>query len=216
MTGKIFQTCGKLLVLIIGLALLTACGSSPPTRYYQLEERVSQPDGAPSSTLSVRVGPLYIARYLQQPNIVTPQDNYQVEVAEFDRWVEPLDQSISRILTTNLSDALSSNWVHEFGVGNDAIELFDYQVLATITRFDVDDNNIATLKAQWNLVTPRPSVTLLAKRTVLTRQAASSSYSSQAAALSDLISELAKEIAGDILIQQKAAAAAAASLQQED
>ena len=216
MTGKIFQTCGKLLALIIGLSLLAACGSSPPTRYYQLEERISQTDSSPSSMLSVRLGPLYIARYLQQPNIVTRQDDYQVEVAEFDRWVEPLEQSISRILTTNLSDALSSNWVHEFGVGNDAIELFDYQVLITITRFDVDANNTATLKAQWNLVTPRPSVTLLAKRTVLTQQVSSSSYSSQVAALSDLISELAKEIAGDILIQQKAAAAAAARLQKED
>lgn len=216
MTEKTFQTCGKLLALTIGLALVTACGSSPPTRYYQLEERVSQTDSLSSSTLSVRVGPVYIARYLQQPNIVTRQDDYQVSVAEFDRWVEPLEQSIGRILTTNLSDTLNSNWVHEFGVGNDAIELFDYQVLITITRFDVDANNIATLKTQWNLVTPRPSVTLLAKRTVLTRQVSSSSYSSQAAALSDLISELAKEIAGDILTQQEADAKAAASLQQED
>lgn len=206
MTEKTFQTCGKLLALTIGLALVTACGSSPPTRYYQLEERVSQTDNSSSSTLSVRVGPLYIARYLQQPNIVTRQDDYQVEVAEFDRWVEPLEQSIGRILTTNLSDTLSSNWVHEFGVGNDAIERFDYQVLVTITRFDVDANDTATLTAQWNLVTPQPSVTVLAKRTVLTQPVASSSYSSQAAALSDLISELAKEIADNILAQQEAAA----------
>ncbi|MDG2156374.1 MAG: PqiC family protein [Gammaproteobacteria bacterium] len=206
MTEKTFQTCGKLLALTIGLALVTACGSSPPTRYYQLEERLSQTDNSSSSTLSVRVGPLYIARYLQQPNIVTRQDDYQVEVAEFDRWVEPLEQSIGRILTTNLSDTLSSNWVHEFGVGNDAIERFDYQVLVTITRFDVDANDTATLTAQWNLVTPQPSVTVLAKRTVLTQPVASSSYSSQAAALSDLISELAKEIADNILAQQEAAA----------
>ena len=206
MTGKIFQTCGKLLALTIGLALVTACGSSPPTRYYQLEERISQTDSSPSSMLSVRLGPLYIARYLQQPNIVTRQDDYQVEVAEFDRWVEPLEQSIGRILTTNLSDTLSSNWVHEFGVGNDAIERFDYQVLVTITRFDADANDTATLTAQWNLVTPQPSVTVLAKRTVLTQPVASSSYSSQAAALSDLISELAKEIADNILAQQEAAA----------
>jgi len=206
MTEKTFQTCGKLLALTIGLALVTACGSSPPTRYYQLEERVSQTDNSSSSTLSVRVGPLYIARYLQQPNIVTRQDDYQVEVAEFDRWVEPLEQSIGRILTTNLSDTLSSNWVHEFGVGNDAIERFDYQVLVTITRFDVDANDTATLTAQWNLVTPQPSVTVLAKRTVLTQPVSSSSYSSQAAALSDLISELAKEIADNILAQQEAAA----------
>jgi len=206
MTEKTFQTCGKLLALTIGLALVTACGSSPPTRYYQLEERVSQTDNSSSSTLSVRVGPLYIARYLQQPNIVTRQDDYQVEVAEFDRWVEPLEQSIGRILTTNLSDTLSSNWVHEFGVGNDAIERFDYQVLVTITRFDADANDTATLTAQWNLVTPQPSVTVLAKRTVLTQPVASSSYSSQAAALSDLISELAKEIADNILAQQEAAA----------
>lgn len=205
MTEKTFQTCGKLLALTIGLALVTACGSSPPTRYYQLEERVSQTDNSSSSTLSVRVGPLYIARYLQQPNIVTRQDDYQVEVAEFDRWVEPLEQSIGRILTTNLSDTLSSNWVHEFGVGNDAIERFDYQVLVTITRFDANANDTATLTAQWNLVTPQPSVTVLAKRTVLTQPVASSSYSSQAAALSDLISELAKEIADNILAQQEAA-----------
>ena len=205
MTEKTFQTCGKLLALTIGLALVTACGSSPPTRYYQLEERVSQTDNSSSSTLSVRVGPLYIARYLQQPNIVTRQDDYQVEVAEFDRWVEPLEQSIGRILTTNLSDTLSSNWVHEFGVGNDAIERFDYQVLVTITRFDANANDTATLTAQWNLVTPQSSVTVLAKRTVLTQPVASSSYSSQAAALSDLISELAKEIADNILAQQEAA-----------
>jgi uncharacterized protein len=202
------------IVLVTIYGLLIGCSSSPPSRYYTLEEQLTTTIQVTAEPLAVRVGPIRMARYIDRPQIVTRIQSNELKVAEYDRWIEPLDQSFQRILTNNLADNLSSPLVYEFGAGASGDMLINYQVLASVMRFDVDQNNIATLDVQWTLTGRKVDHIYLAQRTVFTVEADSKSYSDRAAAMSTLIAEFAQDIAERIVQVNLAAANGAASISQ--
>jgi|GEM_PF-243298 len=180
--------------------LLSACGSSPPSRYYTLEEQIGTKTSIAEEPLAVRVGPIKIARYLNRPQFVTRMDRNELKVAEYNRWIEPLDQSFQRILTNNLGDDLGSPLVHEFGSVAIGDPLLNYRVVASLMRFDVDQNDTATLDVQWALTGKDQDNLYVAERSVYTGQAGSKSYSDQASAMSNLIAEFSRTIADNIVL----------------
>ena len=105
--------------LIVGevfiLFLLTACGSSPPTRFYMISaDSTSASPSQTSADVSVGVGPIRLPEYLDRPQIVTRGNNARIELAEFDRWAEPLDRSFTAALVDYLSAATGSGQIYEF------------------------------------------------------------------------------------------------------
>jgi uncharacterized lipoprotein YmbA len=190
------------IVTIAGLCisiLLSACGSSPASRYYLLEEQVVPSTNPAAEPLVVRVGPIRMARYVQRPQIVTRLNDTEVSIAEYDRWAEPLEQGFQRVLTNNLADDLGSPRVHEFGSGYNGDPFLKYRVSASIMRFDVDENNTATLDVQWALAGKQDDEAYLVERSLFTLQAASTSYSDRAIAMSQLIAVFSQTIADNIL-----------------
>ncbi len=77
-------------VVLLGCSLLFACGSSPPTRFYILNEiapaTILCPAAPASNQIPVRVEPVAIAAELDRPEIVTRIGPNRVHVAGSDRW----------------------------------------------------------------------------------------------------------------------------------
>ena len=135
-TRTYFSRAVKLLPGIV-LLLAVGCGTTQPTRFYSLYPLAEQ-DGTQGrlQNTTIGVGPVVFPDYLSRSGIVTHPSPETVQIAEFDRWAEPLEKSFARVLAQNLSVLL----------GTDKVALFpwpgskdaDCQVVVEVFRFDGD------------------------------------------------------------------------------
>ena len=101
----------KGLIIILPL-LLGACGTTPASKYYLLSAETSRvPQG---STPSLGVGPIEIPEYLNRNALVYGREGNRLHVANFERWAEPLDSSIGRVVSLNLAALLDTQNVQRF------------------------------------------------------------------------------------------------------
>src|SRR6202042_1194153 len=94
-------------VVMLGFGLLPACGASPPTRFYILNDiaPTAQP-AAVSNRTAVRVEPPALAPELDRPELVTRSGANRVHVAGLERWAAPLPGQIRRVLSDDLAARL--------------------------------------------------------------------------------------------------------------
>jgi uncharacterized protein len=121
------------------LLLVSACNIIPPaqsdtTRYYLLSAP-SLPAGGGAGAphgLSLGIRSVEVAEYLHTPSIVVREGANELVSNEFDRWAEPLDAGISRLIRTNLVDApnVGRVLVQPFSFEGDR----DYDITVTVLR----------------------------------------------------------------------------------
>lgn len=188
------------LALLAGAAMvLGACGSSPPVRYYDLEalETGYSPDRTGSS--SVGVGPLRTPDYLSRPRMVTREGDATIVVNDFDRWVEPLDDAIHRVLATNLDAQLDDAVVVAFPYTH--ITDLDYRIVGRVDRFDADADGLAVLEIQWGVIGPNDEILAQPRRA---RYEARSSRDPMFAAIAHAMSDVVRQLSHDISVQLEA------------
>ncbi len=185
-----------LLVIAFCCTILAGCGSTEPSRFYLLDA-VSGPGDAAAGTaadLSVGIGPVALPGYLSRPQIVTRSASPEISVAEFDRWAEPLDENVVRVLADNLSALLGTDRIAVFP-WNGAQPL-QYRVTVDVTRFDGELGGSAVLSARWALSGEAGAKLLTVRKTTLTEPVeAGGGYEALVGAQSKLLGELSKEIA---------------------
>src|SRR5690348_1596485 len=96
----------RALAALLPALLLTACaGSSAPTQFYTLATTIEA--GAPKTPagkkLSIGVGPVTIADYLDRPQIIVRDSAYKVTLSTFDQWAGPLDTGLPTVLVGDLA-----------------------------------------------------------------------------------------------------------------
>ena len=108
--------------LLILPALTGGClGRNAPARFYMLAAVPHSPVATPSTESGrapeLGVGPVTLPRYLGRTNIVTRR-GMEMEVAEFDRWAEPLSESVPRAIAANLATLLRTERIVVFPWSN--------------------------------------------------------------------------------------------------
>jgi hypothetical protein len=139
-----------------GLALLlAACAApSPPTRFHALAplpppaEAAAGP-AANSRPLVVSVGPVTLPEYLNRPQIVTRESATQMQLADFDQWVEPFDSLFPRVLTEDLAARLDTDRISLFPPPRDV--RVDFGVEVDVVRFDAESSDGVVLDAFWRV-----------------------------------------------------------------
>ena len=128
-----------------------------PTRYFLLS--ASAPPGqaspAPSDQGVLGIEPVTIPSYLMRPWIVTRTSDTEIRYSEYDKWSEPLENGIQRVL----AEDLASRW------GPDRIRLnawkpktVDVTLSLVVQRFEVTEKGEAVLEAQWQISGARSAV----------------------------------------------------------
>ncbi len=185
----------RLAVLALGLALVAGCQSSPPTRFYTLNSVAVPPadESRAKKALPVVVGTIGLPKYLDRPQVVTRPGEYVVELAEFDRWAEPLDDMVPRVIADNLSILLASDQV--FIAGRNRVPARALQVEIAFQRFDAADDSTARLIARWDILDRDKDRLVAAQKSAITIPVSGAGYEAQTAALSEALARLCLEIA---------------------
>lgn len=190
----------NLLTSVSALLLLTACGTTSPSRFYTLEpaDSIVRPSAAASTDqIAVLVGPFRFADYLDRPHIVSRQGEAELEIAEFDRWAAPLPAVFQRTVAANLTKGLGSQRVLEFPTN--LTSRGAYQVNGRVTRFDTDAGGRAVLTVQWGIQSSDGAPVKPFTRSHYEHETNGSSYRARVGAQSATVAEFSRDIASAII-----------------
>ena len=189
--------------------LLPGClgKGSNPSRYYVLHEIAeptvaSGPDLLKEDNALLQIGPISLPRYLDRSQIVSRSSGNQVDLAEFDRWSEPLHESFTRVLAGNLGTLLPTDDILIYPNRGSADETF-YQLKMEVTRFDGRRDGEVTLEARWIVVGQRNRKVLPQARSLYTAPVAGNDYAGYVAALNRTMEKLSREIADKVRVAVK-------------
>ena len=191
MTGSLRRL---LVVGALGLAGAGCLGRSPAVRVYTLAP-VAAPTPPPASASAgpvIGLGPVTLPGYLDRPQIVTRRSADELALGEFDRWGEPLDEAVPRIVGENLAALLGTErlaafpWTRARGV--------THQVTVEVLRFDGPLGGPVTLEARWRLLDPTGRE-LLVRRSTVREPAGGGDHAALVAAMSRALGALSRELA---------------------
>lgn len=186
----------QLACLALVLTTLAACGKSAPIRFYSLAPDPGQSEPAnPGQTtpcFALGVGPVDFPAYLDRTQIVTRGEANRMNLAEFDRWIEPIQANFTSALMDALSGQLCAKPLVGFpwpgGVRPDR------QISVQVREFDGTLGRDAVLRADWS-VSDKEGQVLIWKSTSLREPCPGNDFGSLVAAQSRLVRQLAQEMA---------------------
>lgn len=181
------------LLAIAAAASLAACGSSAPARYYTLGATAVAAATPPLAGRSIIVGPIEFPPYLDRPQMAIRRTGGEIEFRQFDRWAQPLESSFTSTLTDDLIVLAGTQQVFAAPVPRELPG--DFQLLARVSRFDVDDTGQAVLVVQWYVADRSGKVLLTPRRSTYKRDVpAPPQPQASAAALGGTIADFATDI----------------------
>jgi uncharacterized protein len=131
--------------LVAAVLLVGACSSSPPTRFYTLSD--TAPDATtPGGVGWVRIVGVTIPGELDRPEVVRRIGPNQLNIAGLDRWAAPLDQTIRRALSDDISRRVPNPAAGQ-----------QYSVSVDIHEFYGDGSCNVTLRADWTVKQAHPA-----------------------------------------------------------
>lgn len=185
----------RLVAIQLLILFLVSCGSSPPLNYYLLTANIpggnpGGEEGAPATR--VGVGPVSIPEYLQRIQIAFSGTDNRLQVASNDRWSEPLELAIPRVIATNLARLDGGRFVTVFPWRQD--EEPEYTVRIDLVHLNRNTDNLAAIEAHWRLLDNRTKSVLERGTFQATKNMDQFSYAALAAAYSDLLAELSRTL----------------------
>ena len=192
-----------MLTVLLGiLAIISGCtGKSAPTQFYLLntDAQVAQKAGGnDQGVLLVGIGPLAIPAYLDRPQIITRTSANRLNLAEFDNWAEPLQETLSRLVVAQLSTLLDPKVAFVFP-WQGGVEL-DYQIPVEVIRMDNNPSGDALMIARWAVLTESDKKLLSAQTRSYTEKTDLKDFEAFAASHSKNIASLCRDIA--LVIQE--------------
>ena len=182
-----------LVPVCILVALAAGCASTPASRFYTL--RAASGPTAPSSNLSIAVGPVSVPAVVDRPQIVVNMGPNQVRLEEFNRWAAPLQNNIARVVADNLVLMLGTARVTLAAqtLSGDA----DYRAAIEVQSFESTPGEAAMLDAVWTVRRTKDGKAGTG-RTTVRETAQEKGYDALAAAHSRAVARLSEDIAAAV------------------
>jgi len=137
------------------------------------------------------LGPLTLPEYLQRRELVTRRGATGLESARYERWAEPLDAAVARVLSRDLASLTGARLVAHPWFEKDAP---DARVRIRFERFELEERKQAVLIATWRLE-DKGGALLHEHQSRIERALADPDGATAALELSRCLAELGEEIA---------------------
>jgi uncharacterized lipoprotein YmbA len=144
----------------------------------------------------VGVGPVQFPAYLDRPQFIIRESENKYRLAEFDHWAEPLQSNVERVFLENLNIFL--NDVPIAVVQLDSYMRTDYALRMRVIRMESDDGGNVSLDAGWVILGDEGEKVITAKVSNYRVRSKSTAYQDIAAAQSQALDSLSREIADTI------------------
>lgn len=179
--------------LLLGAFLLTlaACATTVPTRFYTLAPQ-AQP-GSQRGTQVVALGAVTLPDYLDRPEMVTRMNPTQVQVAEIDRWAEPLEPMVQRVMGQELARLSGAREVVVLPQQRDV--RYDRLVEVEVLQFEADAAGKVVLDARWRVFGSGGERQLVSRQSLIEEPGAvPPDYAAIAAAMGRALNTLVREV----------------------
>ena len=188
-----------LAIMICWLALAGCLGGpSGPTNFYMLSPlspaQVATSSASTEARIHIGLETVVVAEYLNRSEIVVNLDNTIYQLADFNKWAEPLSDNLTRVLEENLTHLLQADSISVFLASDSSIP-FDYRLEVDVLRLDGNLGDQITLVAQWALLEAEEDDLKLMRRSEYQEQAADNTYKELVLAKSRTIEQLCRDMA---------------------
>jgi len=186
------------LTIVVGAMMLTACGRTPPAKFYALQPvELSSPGRSLPRNVALAVGPVAIPADIDRAEIVTRDTGNEVSFSEYHRWAGPLTKSIASVMAQNIGTLLDTDRVTPFTREN--IFQPTHRVVVNINRYDSQLSKEFLLNATWSIKELKGSKLLLVQNSIIRESLASSTYEGLVAAQSKALAALSQKIAAALV-----------------
>lgn len=173
-------------------SLLAGCGSSAPVRYYRIDAMELQATAPATATRVLAIGRINFPDYLQQPYMVRRGPGVEMVVDEQNRWAEPLEKAVPRIVASNIEALIPGIAV----VAERSPIRPDYRLFATVHRLDTDARGHTVLVLQWGVTSAEGETRIAPGIGRYHSQAApAGGPNAMAAAISDVLAQFSRDVA---------------------
>lgn len=186
------RTAGGLAVL-----LLAGCGHSPPTHFFTLDPTPpARPAAARAATAMapIQLDAVHIPPALDRPQVVTQLGANRLDVHDFDQWASPLGEMMRRTLAQDLLARLPQG---EFVLPDAPRPQGVRGLVVDVLQIDAAPGGRVTLEASWTLMVPGTTRAAMIRNVQLSADAEPGPQGT-AAAMSQLLGQLADQIVGDV------------------
>ena len=177
--------------IVLGLAVvaLTGCAGSPPNHYFTLSPEPPDTTSAPQVKKWHLAG-VQLPRISDRPQLVVRTGPQTIRISEFDRWAEPFDDLVPRVLAQDLVQRLGIQ------AGNEPAN----HIYVVVDEFMTDNVGSARLAGRWWIQPTKSDAPPGRARAFdfVARQTPGADAAAPAA-LSRLLGQLADDIAHDHL-----------------
>ena len=197
---KIFLCRSKYVTIIFLLLALTGClgGQSPPTNFYMLSplspSKAETSSASTEARIHIGLETVVVAEYLNRSEIVVNLDNTIYQLADFNKWAEPLSDNLTRVLEENLTKLLQNDSINVSLASESSIP-FDYRLEVDVLRLDGNLGDQVTLVTQWALLEAEEDDLIWMRRSEYQEQAADNTYKELVLAKSRTIEQLCRDMA---------------------
>lgn len=185
----------QIIVNFLILFLLISCslGKSQSVEFYTLKINKKNTSilrrPANQKLITIGIAKVSIPAYLNRPQIVLrPENNNKVELTEFHRWAEPLEEGIAQILAQSFNNY---NQDYKGKILESPTEDYDYRFEIKIDEFSGKLNDHVQIDAIWALYSKTGK--LLTENKFFYQIETKETYYSLTQSLSTLLEKLGEE-----------------------
>lgn len=133
---------------LLFVLLLAGCGISKPSTFYQLQT-ASTNTAISQKKVSIGIDEVILPKYADRPQMVIKEANSsELKISEFNRWAEPLNYAVARILAEDMSLYLPKSTIKPKTY---MLENFTYTISVEISKFDITLKQEAVLDSWWTI-----------------------------------------------------------------
>ncbi len=172
-------------------------GPSPPVQFYMFNPVTSAGagpnDAAEQTRVRASVEPVGIPRYLNRPQIVTHMDGTAYHLNEFNQWLEPLGDTLTRVVAEDLAEMLGADGIDI--ITSSRFMKADFRITVEVLRLDGQPGRQAVLTARWSLFDQAGNNLVLTRQSEIQEALADDSFLAFVTAQNRMVTTLCREMA---------------------